>query len=179
MASVRTNKKEISDDTKALKTTAIGPEFLLEIGRITVHFSLLEWELIDLVHRLLGLPIRRARTITSELSFRGLQQLASSLVKERRPNRSEEFKTILKKVSACEDKRNFVSHSVWGSGGLTSDGLQIVIRTKYTAKQKDGLKFMRQQMTAGDLQKIAREISIAAFDLEVFATSIRLKRRAG
>ena len=77
------------DDIKAMvKATALGDESLSEIGRITVHFALLEWTLIDVIHRLLGVSERRARIITSEMSFRGLQQLASSLVRERRPRRS-------------------------------------------------------------------------------------------
>ena len=158
------------------KVTALSGESLLEIGRITVHFSILEWELVNLIHRLLGIPVPRARTITSELSFRGLQQLASSLVKERRPDRVDEFSGILKKVSACEDQRNIVSRSVWGAGGVTHDGNQIIVRTKYTSKQSKGLKFSRQEMTRNDLNAIAQAISIAAFDLEGFAASLKLKR---
>ncbi len=119
-----------NDDIKAMvKATAVVDECLVEIGRITVHFALLELALIDLTHRLLGLPERRARIITSELSFRGLQQLASSLVKERRPQELQRIEAILKRVAACEDKRNVVSHSTWGYGGLASDGSSVVIRT--------------------------------------------------
>jgi hypothetical protein len=167
------------DDIKFMaKTTALGDESLVEIGRITVHFALLEWTLIDVTHRLLGLPERRARIITSELSFRGLQHLASSLVKERRPQLAKEFDAILKRVSACEEKRNVISHSMWGAGGVTSEGSHIVIRTKYTAKQAKGLRFMRQELTTADLYMIAREISITAFDLEVFGSSLGLKRKS-
>ena len=166
------------DDLKAMvKATAVGDESLIEIGRITVHFALLEWALIDLTHRLLGLPEKRARAITSELSFRGLQHLASSLLKERRPKQAKEFESILKRVSACEDKRNIISHSMWGYGGVKSNGTPIVIRTKYTAKQKRGLKFMRQELTSEDLYAIAREISIAAYDVEVFGAHLGLKRK--
>jgi len=166
------------DDIKAMsKMTALSEGSLVEIGRITVHFSLLEWALIDLIHRLLGLPAKRARTITSELSFRALQHLASSLLKERRPKRSQELAALLKRVSACEDKRNAISHSIWGAGGETSDGHELVVRSKYSAKQTRGLKFMRQEMTNDDLYAIAREISIAAFDLEVFGASLGLKLR--
>jgi hypothetical protein len=115
--------------------------------------------------------------ITSELSFRGLQHLASSLVKERRPALDEQFATILKKVSACEDKRNAVSHSVWGSGGRTSDREPVIVRTKYSSKQTRGLRFMRQEMTKDDLRAICSEISIAAYDIEIFACSLGLKLR--
>ena len=166
------------DDVKAmLKATAVGDKSLIEIGRITVHFALLERALLDLTHRLLGLPQQRVRAITSELSFRNLQHLASSLLKERRPARSKELDEILKRVSACEDKRNVISHSLWGSGGFKSDGTQIIVRTKYTAKQKRGLKFVRQELTVEQLYEIAREISIAAYDVEVFGASLGLKRK--
>jgi len=58
------------------KGTALSDDFLAEIGRITAHFALLERDLIELVHTLLGVPDNVARTITSEQSFRGLQQLS-------------------------------------------------------------------------------------------------------
>ena len=166
-----------SDNKAILKATAVGNESLIEIGRITVHFALLERALLDLTHRLLGLPERRARAITSELSFRNLQHLTSSLLKERRPARSNEFDEILRRVSVCEEKRNVISHSLWGSGGFKSDGTQIIIRTKYTAKQKRGLKFVRQELTGEQLYKIAREISIVAYDVEVFGASLGFKRK--
>ena len=168
----------MNPDNKAMfKATAVADQSLTEIGRITVHFALLEWTLLDLTHRLLGLPKRRARAITSELSFRNLQNLASSLLKERRPNRSKEFDEILRRVSACEEKRNVISHSLWGSGGFNSDGTQVIVRTKYTAKQKRGLNFVRQELTGEQLYEIAREISITAYDVEVFGASLRLKRK--
>ena len=153
----------------------MSDEFLVEIGRITAHFALLERDLIELTHKLLGIPENIARTITSELSFRGLQQLAASLLKERLPAQSTAFEPILKKVSACEEKRNAVAHSLWGAGITKRDGQYIAIRTKYTSKQKKGLNFVREEMSTQDLRKIANEISIAAFDVEQFSNSLQAK----
>ena len=164
------------DDIKAmLSSSAVSEEFLVEIGRITVHFALLEKILIDLTHRLLSLPENMARSITAELSFRGLQQLAYSLLKERLPSKIEEFADILKRVGKCEEKRNAITHSLWGAGTSGTDGKQLVIRTKYSAKQKKGLDFVRKEMTIDDLNDIAREISIVASDIKVFLASINRK----
>jgi hypothetical protein len=164
------------DTVKILtKCTAVSDEFLVEIGRITAHFALLERDLIELNHILLGLPENMARTITSELSFRSLQQLAASLLRERLPTRHEELGSILKKVAKCEEKRNWIVHSLWGSGAQTQEGAFTVIRTKYSAKQHKGLSFTREVLTAKDLRRISEEISVAAYDVEAFSYSIREK----
>jgi hypothetical protein len=154
------------------KQTALSSEFLVEIGRITVHFAILERDLTELTHMLLGLPKNSARAITSELSFRTLQNLAASLVKEAHPKAAPAFKELLKAVSKCEEKRNQISHSLWGSGGGNLNEERKVIRTKYSAKQSNGLVLQREELTAADLHKIAAEISIAAFDLEGFHASL-------
>lgn len=157
------------------KSTAVADEFLVEIGRITAHFALLERDLIELTHKLMSIPENMARTVTAELSFRGLQQLAASLLKERLPAQSQAFEVILKRVSKCEEKRNAVAHSLWGAGLVKRDGHYTVVRTKFSAKQKKGLNFVRQEMTSQDLRAIAEEISVAAFDVEHFSSSIGRK----
>ena len=112
--------------------------------------------------------------ITSELSFRGLQQLAASLVKEKIPGKSERFKELLKKVGKCEEKRNYISHSLWGAA-LTREGEERrVVRTKFSAKQQKGLHFSREELTVADLRQIAMEISVAAYEVEAFAKTLGL-----
>lgn len=166
------------DELKILsKHTAVSDEFLCEIGRITAHFALLERDLINLTHQLLGLPDGMARSITSELSFRGLQQLSASLLRERLPNEVAVFEKILGRVSKAEEKRNAVAHSLWGAGWQNTNGERTVIRTKFTAKQKKGLNLVREELTATDLKKIAYQISVAAYDVEEFSRSL-LPRRA-
>ena len=155
-----------------LKHTAVPDNFLAEIGRVTAHFALLEYDLIELTHQLLGLSRNMARAITSELSFRGLQQLAASLLRERFPSEVEKFESVLAKVSKAEERRNTVSHSLWGDGGKSKDGERVIVRTKYTAKQKNGLKFVRQELTASDLRGVAYQISIAAYEVEQFRNQL-------
>lgn len=168
----------IDNEIKALhKCTALSSEFLSEIGRITAHFALLERDMVALTHTLLELPENKARAITSELSFRGLQQLTSSLVKECLPAKSENLKLILKRVGQAEEKRNYVTHSLWGAA-LTKIGEEHkVVRTKYSAKQSRGLHFSREELTIADLYAIAVEISVAAYDVEAFNVSILRERK--
>jgi len=154
------------------KHTALSNEFLVEIGRITANFALLERELIELAHFLLGVPVKSARAITSELSFRALQSLAASLIKEKYPPATTPFKDILKSVGKCEERRNQIAHSLWGSGSRTTESEPLAVRTKYTAKQQKGLTLQREEMTVGDLFKIAAEISIAAYAIEGLHASI-------
>lgn len=169
-----------NEEIKVLhKCTALSRDFLVEIGRITTHFALLERDFIALIHTLLGLRENVARTITSELSFRGLQQLASSLIKEMLPHRAQKLKEILKQVGVAETKRNYVSHSLWGAAPTGVGEEPRVVRTKYTAKQNRGLHFSREELTAADLYRIAQEISIAAYDVETFNALIIRDRREG
>ncbi|MDF3847555.1 hypothetical protein [Achromobacter denitrificans] len=168
------------DEIKALhKSTAVSADFLAEIGRITAHFALLERDLIMLVHSLLDLHESVALTITSELSFRGLQQLASSLVKEMIPTEVNNLKIILQRVGKAEEKRNRVSHSLWGAAATMADEEQRVVRTKYSAKQNRGLHFSREELTVRDLHKMAVEISIAAYDVAAFTARIVRARKEG
>jgi len=161
------------DELKIItKLTAVPDEFLAEIGRVTAHFALLEYDLIELTHQLLWLPEKMARSITSELSFRGLQQLAASLLRERFPSEVEKFESVLTKVSKAEERRNTVSHSLWGSGGKRKDGEHVIVRTKFTAKQKSGLKLVRQELTASDLREVAYQISLAAYEVESFRSQL-------
>ncbi len=155
------------------KQTALSNEFLAAIGRITVHFALLEHDVIELTHTLLGLPKNSARAITSELSFRGLQNLVASLVKESHPGRASAFKELLKMVGKCEEKRNQISHSLWGSWGGRANEEHRAIRTKYSAKQQKGLVLQRKELTVRDLNQIAAEISIAAYEIERFHAELK------
>ena len=165
------------DEIKAMvKVTALSNDFLAEIGRITVHFALLERALVHLTHVLLALPENIARTVTSELSFRGLQHLASSLVKEKHPAMFEDFMQLLKLVGQAEDKRNRITHSSWGMSVTASAKEQKVVRTKFTAKHR-GLRLGREELTVNDLRSIASNISVAAYDVDSFAAMV-LRNRA-
>lgn len=152
-------------------STAVTEAFLVKIGRITVQFALLERDLIELTHHLLGAPEAIARCVTSELSLRGITQLAASLLRSRYPEEVETFRLLLKDVARCEERRNAITHSRYGSSHNEA-GEEVVVRTKYSAKQTKGLSFHREVMTVSDLAAIADEIAIATFEIEAFRRRI-------
>lgn len=162
---------QMEDYLKYSHTTAVPEEFLVEIGRAVANFALLEWQLIQLIHLLLRTERNITRILTSELSFRGLQDLSMALVKEVFGDKeAEEYKQVLKLVSQAEAERNIVSHSLWGSG--LSNGKKVVIRTKITAKRRKGLSKQRQELTGDDLRAIARKISVAIHELDLFRSRL-------
>lgn len=159
----------VSDHRKIIEmSSTLSEKHLAEIGRVTVQFALLEFHIRELVHWLLDRPSNVAAVITSELSFRNLYQLASALIKERSPELSAEFRLILKAVSMAEDRRNQISHSLWGSGGGA-----VAVRTKYSAKVGRGLHLAREEMTAEDIFQVSALVSVAAYDVESFHASLR------
>ncbi|MCP1375166.1 hypothetical protein [Dyella lutea] len=164
---------DLDEDFKAAAGgTAVPSEFLQEIGRITVQFALLERDIVELTHHLLGIPESMGRCVTSELSFRGITQLASSLLQERLPEELEDFRNLLKLVGRCEERRNAITHSLYGFLWSKDLGQATVVRTKYSAKQTKGLSFQREIMTVKDLSGIARELAIVRHDVESFRRRI-------
>ena len=133
-----------------------------------MNFALLEYELFVLIHGLLGTEIEASRILTSELSFRNLLDLSSSLVKQIHGEKeAERYKGVLKFASEAEDERNRIIHSVWGSSGGKN-----IVRTKHTAKRGKGLGFQREEYTEEDLSAVAHTISRAIFSVEKFRESL-------
>jgi len=97
------------------RTTALGEDFLVEIGRIVANFALLETELFALINGLLGGNRVKSRIVTSELSFGNLLNLSASLVKAVHGDEDfKRYKNVLTIVSEAEAIRNQIIHSVWG-----------------------------------------------------------------
>jgi hypothetical protein len=89
-------------------------EVLVQAGRITSNFVMLEHSMQELVHALLGAPRHIAKEVTANQSFHAVQILATSLTKERMPNLSSELKRILRLVKRAEDKKDAVAFFIWG-----------------------------------------------------------------
>ncbi len=159
----------ISDRRKIIEmSSTLSDKHLAEIGRVTVQFALLEFHVRELVHWLLDRPTNVAAATTSELSFRNLCQLASALMKERFPRFSSDFKVILKTVRTAEERRNQISHSLWGGGGGA-----LVVRTKFSARVARGLHLTREEMTVDDIFQVSALVSVAAYDVELFHAKLR------
>ena len=78
---------------------------LKAIGRVTVSFALLEQSIAFFVWHLIGTQQRVGQAITSELSFRQLIALASSLHRQVDVvgERSEEFEEILSRALGIDE----------------------------------------------------------------------------
>lgn len=105
---------EFIEQFAGIRTTAVQPEFLEEIGRAVANFALLEYELFLLIHGLLGTEVEISRIITSELFFRNLLDLSTSLIKQIHGDSIvQKYKDILKTITEAEKKRNLIVHSIW------------------------------------------------------------------
>jgi hypothetical protein len=157
--------KHAAANESATGNAQTADDILVQTGRITSHFALLERGLLELAHMLLGVPDNIAKTITGELSLHAVQTLVASLAKERIPEQSADLRRILKMIEKAEDKKNSVSRFLWGT--LTADGGQKSTRVG------PGLRLNEGELNANDLFNIATEISVAAHELEKFRMKVR------
>jgi hypothetical protein len=139
---------------------------LARIGDITVSFALLE----SLIQLLAGFLLRQEQRIgqivTAELSFRNLRALTLSLYRERHgeDDEYETLRALMRRASDLEDLRNQITHSIWATG----DTAETVTRLKMTAKEKRGLHFDFENVSADDLGEVANEIMQLAHDVQEF-----------
>lgn len=154
--------------------TTLPEDALAEIGRAVAQFAILEHTMFRLIQGLLGgqkskRGERVVRTLTSEMSFRGLGDLSASLIRELHEDQvAADYKVVLKAVEAAETRRNEISHSLWGTTG--APGKKAFVRTKYTARRKKGLEFRRDELDMDDLRRNSRKIAVATFELRTFAS---------
>ena len=139
---------------------------LQHIGDITVSFELLLSEIQSLIWKLLDQDQRVGQIITSELSFRNLLNLLSSLYLEKKgqDDKSEKLNDLLKKANEIEGTRNGITHSIWGAG----KDIEHITRIKTTAKQKAGLRFVFEEVSASSLSDFATEIKTLAGEIQEF-----------
>ena len=148
------------------------------IGRVTVNFAMLESSVAFLIWQLTGTEQPTAQAITAELSFRQLIALASSLYRRYDVvgDDAARFETILNRAVQAEERRNRITHSVWGAGKQR----ETVTRIKTTAKKSVGLKHQFEQMSVSDLEAEANFIASVADEVQRFMfdqlTPIRARR---
>jgi hypothetical protein len=140
--------------------TPVSDEHLKALGQVIVNFALLETHVAMLTWALIGKNQRVGQIITAGLSFRSLLTLTSSLWKHQvsDPERTAEFEALLEDAQEAEQRRNVLTHSLWGAG--ESPG--TVTRVKATAKPRKGLRHQFQQMSVKELNDIADFISEVA-----------------
>jgi hypothetical protein len=138
----------------------VPDEHLKAIGDITVSFALLESQIQFLIGSLIFEHQRIGQIITAELSFRNLRALLISLYLERH-GEDDDFKVLrelMQQAGLAEAKRNQITHSVWGAG----KDKDHITRIKTTAKEKDGIKFKSEQVSAEYLDNFSKDIKALA-----------------
>jgi hypothetical protein len=144
----------------------VPDDHLKHIGDMTVSFALLENCLQSLAQSLLGAGQRMGQIITAEVSFRALRALTVSLYLQRNgeDQHIEQFRALIRRAADVEEKRNQITHSLWGAGTTA----ESITRIKVTAKEKHGIRFRFDDVTAKDLAAAAQEIKDLAQDIQRF-----------
>jgi hypothetical protein len=134
-------------------------EFLKNIGRLVVDFASLESSIAIAIWNLLDADGSTGQIITSEMSFKNMLALFSSLLihKTNDPVALEEMKVLLRRTKAVEEKRNLMVHSSWGMRVWT-DGREAIVRLKTTAKISKGLKRQDEELTVEHVEQMIDEI---------------------
>jgi hypothetical protein len=144
----------------------VPEKHLKSIGDITVSFALLESVIQTFIGSLLNERQRIGQVITAELPFRNLRALAISLYIERH-GKDEDFdklRAFMIRAGKVEDKRNQITHSVWGAG----KDKDSITRIKATAKEKHGIQFHFEDVSADNLEEFAVEIKALATEIQAF-----------
>jgi hypothetical protein len=140
------------------KVFKLPDEHLKAIGSIIVSFASLENAVETAIWALMGIDSTKGAIVTSEMSFKNLLALFSSLYlnKINAPDEIEEMKALIKRSTQIEDRRNAVVHSLWGVRYYKHG--QIVVRMKTTAKVSKGLKRQDEELSVEALESIYEEI---------------------
>jgi hypothetical protein len=137
---------------------------LCELGKIVVFQVILESTISNEITKLLNLTNEKGQIVTSELSFKQLIALLSSLIIEKIGDKNPlylEFKEIKKQLYEFENFRNTVAHSIWAHDKSFSD--DKAIRMKVTSKEKKGLNLQNEEI---ELTNIIKKLE-AAGDTQV------------
>lgn len=150
--------------------TPLGDEDLGAIGRITANFALLEETISTCIGRLVGAGPAIGQIITAELPFRRLLPLLSSLYRHRTSNDEAiaQLDTLLGRVAQAGEKRNLITHSLWGADHTG----EKIARIKATARKRKGLKHQFEEMTTSDLDAIADFTATVADEVRQFMSHI-------
>ena len=144
-------------------TTPIDDEHLAAIGRVSVNFALLEFQLAEALRAALGADMSAGRIVIAHLSFRRMLDVLASLARLRLANdpRLDDLEDVLSAASAAEDSRNQLLHSTWIAGAPH----QEVSRFKTTAKRAKGLEIQAEAVSVDRINATAEQIAEATFDM--------------
>jgi hypothetical protein len=142
------------------------------LGKVVVSFSMLEHALHFLAWGLINSEQRVGRIVTTELSFRSLKALVSSLIRDRVaiPDVIERMDEALALSTRAEERRNLLMHSIWILGETPDE----VTRFKTTAKERKGLKAQRELLSAVRINETIELILSANRAVEEVSLNLRM-----
>lgn len=155
----------------------VPDQHLKSIGDITVSFTLLESQIQTLIGSMLNERQRIGQVITAELSFKNLRALMISLYIERHGKEDADFeklKELMTNAGKVEEKRNQITHSIWGAG----KDANTITRIKTTAKEKHGIRFHFEDVSSGDLADFATEIKVLSEEIQRYWIHLMENRKA-
>lgn len=138
------------------------------IGRVIESFSFLEESLANIITILLDVDNEVGEIVTSELSFKGLLNLFSSLFKYKYDrgdfvvedeDPEERLKELLKLCYRAEEERNKIVHSSYVARRY---------RVKKTAKARSGLKTIIENLDASRMLDISDFIGTVGMHVQEF-----------
>ena len=153
----------------------VSNEHLKHIGDMTVSFAMLESVIQFFTWSLFADNQRIGQIVTAELSFNKLRALLISLYLERY-GEDDDFKTLrslMQRAAVVEEKRNQITHSVWGAG----DDADTITRIKTTAKEKHGLRFFDEHVSSENLSSLVIEIKGLASEIQGFSLALAKQRK--
>jgi hypothetical protein len=153
----------------------VPKNYLKAIGDITVSFAMLESQIQYLIGSLINEHQRIGQIITAELSFKNLRALLISLYLERY-GEDDDFSNLrefMKRAGQTEDKRNQIIHSVWAAG----KDKDHITRIKTTAKEKHGIRFKFEDISAEALHEFAKDIKVLAEELLRFQLDLLRRQK--
>lgn len=150
-------------------------QHLLQIGDMTVSFAMLEHTLQRFLGSLILEHQRVGQILSAELPFKTLRALIISLYVERH-GQDVDFKALrnlLIRAGKVEEKRNQITHSVWGQG----KDKDHITRIKMTAKEKAGLQFVFEDVSDLQLKEFVDSIKELCSDVSVFHSNLILSSK--
>lgn len=128
-------------------TARLSDEYLCAIGQVCANFSTLSKFLELIAWALISDDQSIGMTVTSEMSFKQVLSLVSSLHRRKESDKTKvaAFEKLLGRASDAEQRRNVIVHSVWSEVSPSGP----VERVKYTARRGEGLRIQHEPMSPG------------------------------
>jgi len=163
----------------------VGPpdELSSVIGLICMSFQRLEDVLSAFIIEMMGTDVVIGKIVVAELSFTNKVNIFSSLfhsLKDSRKfnvgvfDRDEYFKELRKSILKCQEMRNQVIHSSFLKNFKTD---QKIIRNKISAKAKNGLAEIEEEVNIPYLFDISDHIISKSLLIEEFFIDFNPKRK--